>query len=48
MFPTIYRLTDMVLILPVATTIVERAFLDDEDYQGWVAQHDVHNDFLMT
>ena len=48
MFPIIYRLIDMVLLLPVAMTIVERAFLNDEDHQDWVAQHDVHDDSLMT
>ena len=46
MFSTIYRLIGIALLLPVATTIVERAFLGDEDNQDWVVQHGVHDDFL--
>ena len=30
MFPTVYRLIAMSLLLPMATIIVERAFLGDE------------------
>ena len=37
-----------IAFLPVTTTIVERVFLGDEDYQDYVAQQDVHDDFLMT
>jgi hypothetical protein len=43
MFPAVYRLIELTLLLPVTITIVEGAFLATKYDQDRVAQQDFHN-----